>query len=104
MLHPKGLDVLNDSGLRTGEVLPREEIHRLGKLHRAVHLYLFDLQGNILLQQRSAQVDHYPGEFSISLTAHVDKGESSSFALYREIQEELQLAPKADDMSFSILL
>lgn len=95
MLEPQeqDIDVLDDNGLRTKEVLPREEIHRLGKLHRAVHLYLLDLQGNILLQQRSAQVDHCPGMLSISLTAHVDTGESSSTALNREIEEELQLDP-----------
>ncbi len=87
------MDVLDEDGLRTGEALPREAIHRLGKIHRAVHLYLFDTQGNILLQKRSNNVDHYPNMFSISLTGHVDAGESSSFALYREIKEELTLDP-----------
>lgn len=93
ILTHKRIDVLNDHGLRTGEVLPREEIQLLGKIHRAVHLYLFDLQGNILLQQRSEKVDHYPGMLSISLTAHVDTGESSSLSLHREIKEELHLDP-----------
>jgi hypothetical protein len=32
------IDVLSETGLRTGEVLPRTEIHRLGKRHRAVWL------------------------------------------------------------------
>ncbi len=36
------IDVLSASGLRTGEVLLRTEIHRLGKCHRAVHLYIFN--------------------------------------------------------------
>ena len=39
------IDVLDESGLRTGEVLSRPNIHRLGKLHRVVHLYLFDAKG-----------------------------------------------------------
>lgn len=90
-----GIDVLNNNGLRTGEVLSRAEIHLLGKIHRAVHLYLFDLQGNVLLQKRTSKVDHYPDMLSISLTAHVDTGESSSVTLYREIKEELDLDPKA---------
>ena len=93
MLSKEKIDVLNDNGLRTGEVLPREEIHRLGKPHRAVHLYLLDLKGRLLMQQRSNQVDHYPGMLSMSLTGHVEAGESSSTALNREIEEELQLEP-----------
>ena len=34
------IDVLSDAGLRTGEVLPRPGVHRVGKTHRAVRLYL----------------------------------------------------------------
>ena len=38
----KLIDVLSGSGLRTGDILPRAEVHRLGKPHRAVHLYIFN--------------------------------------------------------------
>lgn len=87
------IDVLDEYGIRTGEILPRKEIHALGKIHRAVHLYLFDRSNHLLLQRRSLTTDHYPGMLSISLTGHVDAGESSSAALFREIQEELHLNP-----------
>lgn len=89
----KKLDILDEYGIRTGEALSREEVHRLGKVHRAVHLYLFDKSNNLLLQRRSHHTDHFPGMFSISLTGHVDAGESSSEALYREMREELRLDP-----------
>lgn len=85
------IDVLSDSGLRTGEILPRAEIHRLGKLHRAVHLYLFNADNDLLLQRRSLTVDHAPGVLGISVTAHVDAGEFSSATVRREVQEELGL-------------
>lgn len=94
------IDVLNDFGLRTNEVLTRQEVHRLGKLHRAVHLYLFDYNGNILLQRRSNSVDHYPNMFSISLTGHVGAGEGSMLALEREIEEELHMDPKKMNAKF----
>lgn len=32
------IDVLDEQGHITGEILSRKEIHRLGKLHRAIHL------------------------------------------------------------------
>ena len=56
----------------TGEVLSRKEIYRLGKLHRAAYLYLFNKDNNLLLQRRSDSADYYTGVFTISVTDHVD--------------------------------
>lgn len=97
------IDVLSNTGLRTGEILSRTEIHRLGKRHRAVHLYLFNAQNEILLQRRSLTVDHYPGAYSISVTAHVAAGEFSSDTVRRELEEELGVdaAPLKIDFLFS---
>jgi isopentenyl-diphosphate delta-isomerase len=72
------IDVLTTSGLRTGEILPRIEIHRLGKYHRAVHLYLFNSKNEVFLQRRALTVDHFPGVFGISVTGHIKAGEFSS--------------------------
>ena len=80
------------NGLRTGQQLSQAEIHRQGLWHRAVHLYLFDAKGQLLLQKRSQTVDHYPGLWTISLTRHVNAGEGSSQALLRELAEELGLS------------
>lgn len=97
------IDVLDETGMRTGEVLSREEIHRLGKLHRAVHFYLFDMKGNILLQRRPDNVDHYPNKFSISLTGHINNGEFSYQALKREIKEELGICPDTDNLNINFM-
>lgn len=94
------IDVLGEQGHPTGEILSRKEIHQLGKLHRAIHLYLFDESNNLLLQKRSSQVDHYPNRFSISVTGHVDAGESSREAVARELQEELGLDPQHVQIEF----
>jgi isopentenyl-diphosphate delta-isomerase type 1 len=85
------IDVLSSEGFRTGEILSRAEVHRLGKHHRAVHLYLFNSKNEILLQKRALTVDSYPGFYSISVLGHVNAGESSSAAVRREVQEELGL-------------
>ena len=45
------IDMLDENGISTGEILSRKDIHRLGKIHRAVHLYLFDSSNNLLLQR-----------------------------------------------------
>ena len=78
-------------------MLSRKEVHRLGKLHRAVHLYLFNKENNLLLQRRSASADHYPSMFSISVTGHVDSGERSIEAVRRELEEELGLNANHED-------
>lgn len=86
---PDLIDVLSDSGLRTGEILPRTEIHRLGKYHRAIHLYIFNSKNEVFLQRRAFTVDHFPGLFGISVTGHIKAGEFSSDCVRREVEEEL---------------
>ena len=97
---PKLIDVLSTSGLRTGETLPRSEIHRLGKPHRAIHLYLFNSRNELLLQRRSLTVDNYPGVLSISVLGHVDAREYSATTVRREIEEELGLDTSALKIDF----
>lgn len=97
---PDYIDVLDDRGKPTGEVLSRKEIHALGKLHRAVHLYVFDSKNRLLLQRRAPHVDHYPNWLSISVTGHVNAGERSTTAVQRELQEELGIALEADRIVF----
>lgn len=94
------IDVLNENGIRTGEVLSRKKVHEVGKYHRAVHLYLLDQSKRLLLQKRSNHVDHFPGMYSISLTGHVDAGESSYAAVRREVYEELGLCSKDLEIEF----
>ncbi len=96
----ENIDVLNEEGAKTGEVLPRKEVHRQGKLHRAVHLYLFNQEKRLLLQRRTAHTDHYPGMWSISVTGHVDAGEESWAAVQRELKEELGMDVAAQDFTF----
>lgn len=94
------IDVLSGTGLRTGEILPRSEVHRLGKYHRTVHLYILNSRDELLLQKRSASLDHFPGMFGISITGHIDAGECSSEAVRREVQEELGLDPSGMRLHF----
>jgi isopentenyl-diphosphate delta-isomerase type 1 len=95
------IDVLSDKGLRTGETLARVDVHRLGKYHRAIHLYIFNSNNELLLQRRSLTVDNFPGVFSISVLGHVNAGEFSSATVRREIEEELGI--DASDLKIDFL-
>ena len=53
-------DVVNEHD----EVIGRErrsEVHRLGLMHRAVHVLVFNSRGEVFLQKRSMKKDRQPG-------------------------------------------
>jgi isopentenyldiphosphate isomerase len=69
----------------------RQEAHRLGLKHRAVHVLVFNRRGEVFLQKRSQQKDRFPGAWDSSASGHVDSGEDYDSAARRELGEELGL-------------
>lgn len=67
---------------------PRAEVHARGLLHRATHIWIWNAQGQFLLQKRSAHKDRFPNTWTSSVSGHVDSGENYLQAAQREIQEE----------------
>ncbi len=70
---------------------PRSEVHRLGLLHRAVHVLVFNGRGQIFLQKRSMKKDRQPGVWDSSASGHVDSGEDYDTTSVREVWEEIGL-------------
>ena len=68
---------------------PRREVHGNNLLHRAVHLFLFNRQGELFLQKRSPWKDRHPLLWDSSAAGHVDAGEDYDEAAQRELEEEL---------------
>lgn len=62
-----------------------------GILHRAFSVFIFNQQGEVLLQQRSAQKQLWPGFWSNSCCSHPRQGEEMSAAAHRRLLEELGL-------------
>ncbi len=62
-----------------------------GLLHRAFSIFLFDGEGRILLQKRSAAKRLWPGHWSNSCCGHPRRGESLDLATARRLREELGL-------------
>jgi isopentenyldiphosphate isomerase len=69
----------------------RSQVHRERLLHRAVHIFLFNRQGEVFLQKRSATKDMHPLHWDSSASGHLDSGENYHTAAYRESREELGL-------------
>ena len=60
-----------------------------GILHRAFSLLIFNAQGELLLQQRSASKRLWPLYWSNSCCSHPRRAESMETAIQRRLQEEL---------------
>ena len=60
-----------------------------GLLHRAVAVLVVRRDGKMLLQQRSVHDRWQPGQWTLSATGHVGKGEPYDIAASRELFEEL---------------
>lgn len=84
-------DVLDENGNMTGEVKLRQEVHRDGDWHKAVHIWIFNRNGEVLLQRRSPNKDSYPNMLDISCAGHLSAGDSSIDGALRELEEELGL-------------
>lgn len=69
--------------------LPRGVIHAQGLRHRAVHILVFNRQGELFLQKRSMLKDLNKGLWDSSAAGHVDAGEDYASAAPRELGEEL---------------
>lgn len=83
-------DVLDAAGNKTGEKAPRSVVHATGLYHRAVHTWVVcPSTGEVLLQQRAACKDSWPGRWDISSAGHIVSGGDPLSAACRELEEEL---------------
>jgi 16S rRNA (adenine1518-N6/adenine1519-N6)-dimethyltransferase len=70
---------------------PRSEVHARRLLHRAVHIFVFNGRGELLIHRRSATKDECPLKFTSSASGHLHAGEDYDTAAERELAEELSL-------------
>ena len=83
-------DVVNERDEVVGN-RSRSEVHRLGLLHRAAHILVFNASGEVFLQKRSMKKDRQPGLWDSSASGHVDSGEDYDACAVRELREEIGL-------------
>lgn len=86
------LDIVDEEGNPTGQVVEREEAHSRGIRHRTSHVWIVRRKnGNaqILLQKRSKEKDSYPECYDISSAGHIPAGIDFIPSALRELKEEL---------------
>jgi len=84
----------------TGKRKPRSEVHRDGDWHRAVHIWIMNDVGQLLIQKRSSQKDSHPNEWDISSAGHLSAGETTMDAVVKEIREELGIEAEKSDFKY----
>jgi isopentenyldiphosphate isomerase len=88
------VDILDEYGNVTKEVITKKEAHKTGKWHRAIHIWIIsEDKKNILLQKRCPDKSLFPNMWDISVGGHVSSGEDTLVAAKRELSEELGLDP-----------
>ncbi len=85
------IDVLDENGIKTGEILSRSEVHKKGLWHRIIVVAIVNEKNQVLIQQRSYNKDKNAGLWDISVTGHITTGQDSLSAAKREINEEVSV-------------
>ena len=67
----------------------RDYVHVNNLRHRAIHILIFNLKGEIFLQRRSIWKDMHPGRWDSSTSGHVAPSESYEQAAHRELREKI---------------
>ena len=70
-------------------VATKKDVHRLGALHRAFSIFIFDSAGRMLLQRRAITKYHSGGLWTNTCCSHPRPGESTRAAAQRRLFEEM---------------
>ena len=90
--------VLVDSKDRAIGTMEKLEAHRLGALHRAFSIFIFNEKGEMLLQQRAMGKYHSPGLWTNACCSHPRPNELLMDAAQRRLQEELNMVTELSEV------
>jgi len=85
----KNYVVLVDSCNREIGIEEKIKAHKTGKLHRAFSIFVFNKNGELLLQQRAESKYHSEKLWSNTVCSHPRPGETYHRAVHRRLKEEM---------------
>lgn len=80
--------LVNEKDEKVG-LMPKQEAHEKGALHRAFSVFIFNDKNEVMLQQRAFHKYHTPGLWANTCCSHQRDGESSIDAGKRRLYEEM---------------
>lgn len=81
--------ILVDENDRQTGTMEKLEAHQKGVLHRAFSIFLFNKNGELLLQRRALEKYHTPGLWTNTCCSHPRADESMEHALQRKLKQEM---------------
>lgn len=83
------IDIVNLKGELTGKNCLKSFAHQNGILHASVHVWLYNDNGEILIQKRSADKEIFPNLWDVSVAGHIASLEQPLITAIRETNEEI---------------
>lgn len=80
--------LVNEKDEKIG-LMPKQEAHEKGVLHRAFSVFVFNSKNELMLQQRALHKYHSPGLWANTCCSHQRDGETTLDAGRRRLQEEM---------------
>ncbi|MFA6100312.1 MAG: NUDIX domain-containing protein [Patescibacteria group bacterium] len=94
------IDIFDDKNEPTGIQKMKHEAHRDGSWHRSSHIWIYNSKGEVLLQLRAKNKELYPNVWDASAAGHLGAGEDPLTGGLREMEEEIGLIAKPEDLEF----
>ncbi len=85
----------NEDGTSAG-LVPRDEVHRTGVLHRSCYVMLTTSAGELIVQHRSEDKDLYGGCWDYTVGEHLLPGEEFADGARRGLFEELGITDEIE--------
>lgn len=93
------LDIWDENGQPTGNVLLKTVAHKQGLFHPTVHVWFYTPNKKILMQQRGANKETFPSLWDVSVAGHVGAGETIIEGALREVKEEIGILISKEDLT-----
>ena len=94
------IDVLDESGNKTGVVKNKLDVKKAGDWHRAISVCIVNNNFEILMHQRSSKKTIFPSLWSLFVKGHVASKENSIETCIRECYEELGIKLEKTDLKY----
>jgi isopentenyl-diphosphate delta-isomerase len=95
------IDVLDERGQPTGEILTRSQVHERELWHGVAHVWVYNQKGEVLLQLRHPALPWGGGRWDLTAGGHIVSGQKPLDAAIRETAEEIGIELKPEQLKLA---